>query len=523
MKQVWRLVSVQLWAMLGSMFAIGEMRKKKTRVLYVGFTFFALIMSMVSFFYGYSMGLSLKQFNSIEIMPSLFMALTSMAVLFTTIYKVKGTLFGFEDYDMVMSLPISTGKIVASRIILLYSINLVFVLIVIIPMMVAYGILVRPSVGFYIFNVLTVFFIPLIPIIIATFFGTVITYISMGFRYSNIIYMVFTFIFLIGIMISPYILADSQQVLVELGKYLSKQINTIYPLAGLYFEAVINLDFWSLLIFIAISVIAFILFSLLVGKVFVKINTTIMTGRYKGNYKLGKLKSNKPLTALYRKELKRYFSSPVYVMNTGFGIAIMFIGAIALPFVNLNDLAAEMQMMGDLHDFVPIFITFCIATSCTTMASISMEGKNIWIVKSIPVSVITVFASKILVNLTILSPVIPATILIIITLKIPFIKGLLILLTAVSFSVFISMYGLMINLNFPNLQWSSETVVVKQSTASMISVFSGLGLLALQYFLWIYTGNYMVAALVFICILWLLNLVIYKILTGKGRKQFESL
>ena len=139
----------------------------------------------------------------------------------------------------------------------------------------------------------------------------------MGFRYSNIIYMVFTFIFLIGIMISPYILADSQQVLVELGKYLSKQINTIYPLAGLYFEAVIKSGFWSLLIFIAISVIAFILFSLLVGKVFVKINTTIMTGRYKGNYKLGKLKSNKPLTALYRKELKRYFSSPVYVMNTG--------------------------------------------------------------------------------------------------------------------------------------------------------------------------------------------------------------
>ena len=117
-------------------------------------------------------------------------------------------------------------------------------------------------------------------------------------------------------------------------------------MAGLYFEAVIKLDFWSLLIFIAISVIAFILFSLLVGKVFVKINTTIMTGRYKGNYKLGKLKSNKPLTALYRKELKRYFSSPVYVMNTGICIAIMFIGAIALPFVNLNDLAAEMQMMG---------------------------------------------------------------------------------------------------------------------------------------------------------------------------------
>ena len=72
MKKVFRLVSIQLWAILGSMLAIGESKKKKTKALYVGFALFAIIMSGVSFFYAYFMGSGLKLFNSIDLLPSLF-------------------------------------------------------------------------------------------------------------------------------------------------------------------------------------------------------------------------------------------------------------------------------------------------------------------------------------------------------------------------------------------------------------------------------------------------------------------
>lgn len=523
MKKVMRLVSVQLWAMLGSMFAIGEQKKKKTSALYVGFTFFLIFMSGMSFFYTYVTGMGLKQFGSIELLPSLFMSLTSIIVLFTSIYKVKGTLFGFKDYDMVMSLPVSNSQIVASRLILLYAINIVFVLIIMIPMMIAYGILVGPGIQFYIFSILMLFLLPLIPIIIASFLGTILTYLSMRFRYSNIVYMIFSFLLLIGLIAFPYFMGDSQQALVEMSQALNRQINNIYPLSQLYFEAVTKGNIVSLLIFIAISILAFMIFSLAVGKVFKGINSVIMTGRYKANYKLKGLKGSSPLKALYLKDLKRYFASPIYVMNTGFGVVMMVVGAIALPFIDISNIAGELDFSGAIKDLIPIFITFCIATSSTTMASISIEGKHIWIVKNLPVTALQIFASKILVNATIIAPALLASIFICFTMEMSIIEGLIVLLSGLSFSLFVALNGLVINLGFPNLSWTNETVIVKQSTASMISVFTGIGMSAVQYLLIMVLGNAISGMLIFIALLWILNLVLYKRLSNGGRRQFEKL
>ena len=89
-------------------------------------------------------------------------------------------------------------------------------------------------------------------------------------------------------------------------------------------------------------------------------------------------------------------------MNTGFGVVMMVLAAIALPFIDTNSIV-EHNVSGAIEDHT-VFITFCISTSCTTMASISIEGQNIWITKSLPVSVYNIFLSKILVNATVIAP-----------------------------------------------------------------------------------------------------------------------
>lgn len=526
MKKIIRLVSIQLWAVLGNMFPLGKKENKKTRIIYAGFVIFTILMSAVSFFYAYVTGMGLKTINSLELLPSLFMALTSIMVLFTTIYKVKGTIFGFKDYDMVMSLPVSNSQIVASRLILLYSINIVFVLIIMIPMMVAYGILVQPGIQFYVFSIILLFFIPLIPIIIAAFLGTALTYLSMRFRYSNIVYMVFSFLVLIAMMFFPLFLGDSKQELLEISQEINNQINNIYPLTHLYSNVVTKGDIISLIIFVAISLFTFMVFSFVVGKVFKRINSTLMTGRYNKNNGIRRtksLKSSTPLIALYKKDFKRYFASAVYVMNTGFGVVIMVLGAIALPFIDVNALIGELNYNGAIKNIIPVFIVFCIATSCTTMASISIEGKQIWIAKNLPVSVLMIFASKILVNLTVLAPTLLASLLICYTMQLSFIDSLLIVLLAASFSIFVSLYGLVINLNFPNLSWTNETVIVKQSMASMISVFTGIGMAIIQYFLIMVIGKIVTGLLVFIGILFILSLLLCKRLASTGKRQFEKL
>lgn len=525
MKKTIRLVSVQLWAMLGSMFALGEHKKKKNNVLYWGFAIFIVLMSALSFFYAYITGMGLRQFNSLDLLPSLFMAMTSIIILFTTIYKVKGTLFGFKDYDMVMSLPVSNSQIVASRLILLYTLNIVFVLIIMIPMIIAYGILAQPGIQFYIYNILNLFFIPLIPIIIAAFLGTILTYLSMRFRYSNIVYIAFSFILLIALIVFPYLLGDSEQALVEISQEINNQVNSIYPLSKYYTKAVIKGDFLSLILFVLVSLLAFIVFSLVVGKIFKRINSVIMTGRYrsKSSIKLKSVKSSTPLKALYKKSLKRYFASAVYVMNTGFGVVIMVLAALALPFTDISSLLEGMDIMGNINAIIPMFITFCIATSCTTMASISIEGKHIWIEKNLPVSELMIFASKVLVNLTVLAPALLASVVICFTVGLPLIDSLLIIISAASFSIFISLYGLVINLSFPNLSWTNEVTIVKQSTASMISVFTGIGIVVIYYILIMVTENFLGSILIFIVILSVLNLGLYRRLLKSGIKQFNNL
>lgn len=525
MRKAIRLVSVQIWAMLGSMFAIGEHKKKKSSFLYLGFSIFVILMSALSFFYAYITGMGLRQFNSLDLLPSLFMAITSIIILFTTIYKVKGTLFGFKDYDMVMSLPVSNSQIVASRLILLYSLNIIFVLIIMIPMIIAYGILAQPGIQFYIFNILMLFFIPLIPLIIAAFLGTILTYLSMRFRYSNILYIVFSFILLIAMIVFPYLLGDSEQALVEISQMINNQVNNIYPLSQFYTKAVIKGDIISLVIFVVVSLLAFILFSLVVGKIFKKVNSVIMTGRYKSKnpLKLKNTKSSTPLKALYKKNLKRYFTSSVYVMNTGFGVVIMVLAALALPFIDTSTIAGGLDVMGPINELVPVFVIFCIATSSTTMASISIEGKHIWIEKSLPVSVLIIFASKILVNLTIIAPAILASAAICFTMELPLLDSLLIVLSAVTFSIFMSLYGLVINLSFPNLSWTNEVAIVKQSTASMITVFTGIGMTVIYYLLIMITENFISSIMTFIALMCVLNLGLYRRLLKSGKRQFDNL
>ena len=51
------------------------------------------------------------------------------------------------------------------------------------------------------------------------------------------------------------------------------------------------------------------------------------------NYKLQKSFSKSPLVALYKKELKRYFSSYNYVLKTGFGAIMLTIGIVSLLFL----------------------------------------------------------------------------------------------------------------------------------------------------------------------------------------------
>ena len=50
----------------------------------------------------------------------------------------------------------------------------------------------------------------------------------------------------------------------------------------------------------------------------------------------------------------------------------------------------------------------------------------------------------------------------------------LVFLTPLAYACFTSVFGMWLNLKFPNYSWTSEITVVKQSAASFIGIFFGM-------------------------------------------------
>lgn len=95
--------------------------------------------------------------------------------------------------------------------------------------------------------------------------------------------------------------------------------------------------------------------------------------------------------ALVARERHRYFSIPVYVINTasGYMMATVFV---VFAVVIKGDVASQIDQFGKLFQ-VPsasvevlytYVLTILLSLSCTTFPSVSMEGKNMELVKSMP-------------------------------------------------------------------------------------------------------------------------------------------
>lgn len=522
MNKIIKLIRVQLWVVLSDTLSIGKNRNKKPKALIMGVLFFSIVMSFVAFVYCMMIGVGLKMYHSLELLPALVLAATSGVVFVTTIFKVKGTIFSFRDYDMVMSLPLSNGVIAISRLAILYVLNILFVLIIMIPMIIAYGFLATPGISFYVLAVITLFMVPLIPIIAASFIGTLIAYISTKFKRSNVINLVISILFFAAIISSSFMINGSGQQLIDISKALSARINQIYPLAPYYAKGLVDQDLVSIIIFSGGSIGAFLLYAVLFHKVFKRMNTLMMTGSAKSNFKMKELKTSSPIKALYFKELKRYFSSTLYVTNTGFGIVMLTIGVIALIFVNIEKLTSSSGGIDAFVNYVPVYVIFCILFTCTTMVSISLEGKQFWIIKSLPVVPKTVYLAKIGMNLTIISPAMIDALFIGLILKMDVVRILCMLLVAAACAVFISLYGLVINLLLPNFEWTAEVTVIKQSAATMIAIFSGMGYAALLFVFIAVIPSATLAYLAYFLLTVVIDVILYQVIMTYGIRRYDT-
>jgi ABC-2 type transport system permease protein len=455
--------------------------RRKRGLFFAGVLFLGIYFIFYSSFYSRALyGMLAPYRMGYLVIPSI-VDVAAFACFFLTVYKVNGLLFNLKDHDLILAMPVTTGQLIGSRVLTLYARNLLPVLIFTLPAGIVYGVGTGAGAAYYLLYIICALFVPLIPIVIASIVGYFTAALAARFRRANLVNVILGFVLTFGIMALSISMSSTKAQ--NLGPALEGGLR-FYPPAWWMLEASANLDIVKFLLFIGVSALIFGLFLWLAAPRFEEINERLAAVRApKRAEKAEKTVARGALSALYRKELHRYGASSIYVLNTSVGMVIFLLLTIGVAVLGGTRVKSMLNMPGFaqiLPVYLPLIAAGCVALSNTACCSISLEGKSIWIVRSLPVSEKTIFASKILLNLSVTIPAaVVGVVLMAFTVGLTPVQFAVSLLMPVCIGLLAAVLGLTVNLAFPSLDWTAEITAVKQSAATMIGVFASMGLVAL--------------------------------------------
>ncbi len=213
-------------------------------------------------------------------------------------------------------------------------------------------------------------------------------------------------------------------------------------------------------------------------------------------------------------------------MNSCMGpILLLVFGIISLVTPNgFQTIAPGLSSYGFVINLVPM----CILIMSPTSSTFSIEGNTFWLLKNLPIKFRTIALSKILAySIVFLIPSLLGCLLLTFALELTLLEAVGMLCLVITAIILVSLLGMAINLNFYNLHWTNEVVVVKQSASAFISIILGLviGLvpgiivatlltpyMSLFNWGWVICGLYLLASF---------GLWIY--IHKKGEKQFNKM
>lgn len=522
LKHIHKLTQIQLC----NLFGLNEIRytkdsKKRQRFCLTALAWFLLIAVLVFYVTMLSIGLCILGLPEI-ILTYLYM-ITSIIILFFSFFKAGSTIFQMKNFDMMVSLPISQTSLVVSRFLSMYITDLLLSFLVMIPGTVIYSMHNVTTLSFYLMVFIGTLFLPMIPLTISTFLGVLFTGIGARMKHKNlataILMILFTIIALAcSIFFSSHTEIITSEMLLNLAEVLTEQIGHFYPPAIWFGIATMTHCWTSLLKLLGLSFVIFMITLSLVSHNYLKICQALHTTSAKKNYKMGQLHENSILKALCLRDIKRYFASSAYVSNTIMSYLMMLLIPFALLFTDIGTLETYLGFSGILHRAFPILLGFIAGMMPITSCSISMEGKNWWLIQTLPILPKQMVDSKLLMNLIIACPFYIGTILLsLVTLKPTGVDILWLILIPAAYILFSCVTGLSINIKFPVFSWTNETQVVKQSTATLITLLIDC-LIGMPFMILIFACPFLPSTLIMGCnfvLLLALALLMYQRLIKK--------
>ena len=528
------LISIRLKSLYSSFFYNSIVKKKRSNAFKILVAVFALyIIANFFFIFGgffYSICRPMAE-SGFEWLYFSIAAITAVALCFVgSVFLTKAQLFDAQDNDLLMSMPIPPGYILCSRIIMLLALNYAFELFVLAPAGIVYCMNYTVTAAGVVLFIIEFLLLPLIPLALSCIFGWLLAVISERVKNKSLVTTALSLLFL-----ALYFYFFSQinrylQILIQnIESFGAKIRGFLFPVYH-FGLAISGKNLSSLILFILCAIIPFALVYALLAHNFIRISTT-KKGAARVKYKEQPLKVGTAKAALLKKELRRFASSPMYILNASLGAVFSLAFAVAMviyrgvPDFILKDLP---DIAGYANPLIITILCFLSSTNFISAPSISLEGKSLWILQSFPVDGGDVLLAKAKTHMVICLPtVFLASLSCVFTVKLSLPQILLTLLLPAIVTVFCALFGVVVNLHFPKFDWINETVVVKQSMSSGIAMLASMAVIAVPAILYISlfaqkisTEMYM---FIFAILLGVLCMWIYRYLKTKGSAIFAHL
>ncbi len=496
--------------------------KKKRRKI-IGSFIGALVIYLMLMGYSIAMCIGYGKLGMIGETPVMCALIISILAFVFTLLKTNGYLFNFREYDMLMSLPFETKTVAACKFLYMYVKSLPWYLSISLAMMIGYGYFAKPAVMVYPVWIILSFVLPVIPMLISAFLGFLIAKVSSGFKKSNLIHTVFTFIFVIFCFSLRFIIEslfrdDKVAATLEKTSDVTGNMAKFYLPAGWFADAVTK-NIWSGLLLIGVSAVLFAGVFQIVGNSYRNINSALKSHAAAKNYKMTSQKQRSVVNAIAFKEFKRLTGSTSYMVNCAMGeVLAVLMGIITLIF-GFDKIVSIVTQNAPfdhalLQPAIPFIIYFFIGMMATTACSPSLEGKNFWIIQSLPIKMKTLYQGKMLFNMYLTVPCMAfATLCLCISAKVPAVTSLLYLILGFSLCAFSTAWGCVCGIRHMRLDWENEIEVVKQGSAVAVYLLPNMFVVMALCGLVIYLGTRMdhkLLTLIFILISGLLAALSYR-------------
>ena len=450
--------------------------------------------------------------------------------VFGSVFNTYSGLYLAKDNDLLLSMPIPPIKIVTARTFSVFVMGLMYSSMITLPTTVIYFIFVPQTFMSVIGSIAMILSVALLVFVLSCLLGWVVAKIAVKLKGRGYVNVIISLVFVALYYVLYFKATDIVQGIITNAAVYGESIKgNAYPfyLFGRMGEG--NLA--SIAIYFGGALCLAALAMYVLSRTFIKVATTL------GNAPVASGKSKniaqKSLFAtLLSKEYTRFKTCATYMLNCSLGTLLLpVLGVFMLVKTDLVQ-----SIVNSMFKSLPgaEIVTFCLvicfiaATNAVTAPSVSLEGKTLWMMNSLPIDPKEPLLAKLALHLILTVPsVVFCAVCAAIAIKADALGTVFIIAFTVVFTVMNAALGLIIGLLKPNLNWTREIVPIKQSACMVIYLIASFAAVAVPAIVYFLVLNGAIAGTLYLLIMLAIYTVISVFaivwLVRSGAKRFAAL